>query len=108
MSTSRYNQTATLFTAGPLAGQVLVAGGCGTVWTPLASAELYNPRTGVWTPTSPMTAGRNYPAATLLATGQVLVAGGSEQRLLCAPRRVPDLRSEHRHVDAYRQYVHRA
>ena len=31
MSTSRYNQTATLFTAGPLAGQVLVAGGCGAV-----------------------------------------------------------------------------
>jgi len=80
MHEPRDAQTATLLPTG----QVLVAGGvsagtCGkgpTCSTLLASAELYNPRTGAWTLTHPMRAARDRHTATLLATGQVLVAGG--------------------------------
>jgi hypothetical protein len=61
-------------------GQVLVAGGinatlgqCGT----LASAELYNPATGVWTATGSMTTGRYDFVLMLLPNGEVLAAGGT-------------------------------
>jgi len=80
MHVPRDAQTATLLPSG----QVLVAGGvsagtCGagpTCAALLASAELYDPRTGTWTLTHPMRAARDRHTATLLATGQVLVAGG--------------------------------
>jgi hypothetical protein len=59
---------------------VLVAGGQGNGNNlTLASAELYNPRSGTWTPTGSMTTGRTWHTATLLGTGQVLVAGGVRQ-----------------------------
>jgi hypothetical protein len=61
-------------------GQVLVAGGinstlpmCGT----LASAELYDPSNGTWTPTGGMTTGRYSFTLTLLPNGEVLAAGGT-------------------------------
>jgi len=61
-------------------GQVLVAGGinstlpmCGT----LASAELYDPSNGTWTPTGGMTTGRYSFTLTLLPNGEVLAAGGA-------------------------------
>ena len=77
MITARQNQTATLLQNG----QVLVAGGGGTCVNgscpTLSSAELYNPATGVWTPTGSMTVARYGPTATLLPDGQVLVAGGA-------------------------------
>ena len=77
MITARQNQTATLLPNG----QVLVAGGGGTCVNgscpTLSSAELYNPATGVWTPTGSMTVARYGPTATLLPDGQVLVAGGA-------------------------------
>lgn len=80
MHEPRDAQTATLLPSG----QVLVAGGvsagsCGagpTCSTLLASAELYDPRTGAWALTHPMHAARDRHTATLLATGQVLVTGG--------------------------------
>jgi hypothetical protein len=60
--------------------QVLVAGGinsslpmCGT----LASAELYDPSNGTWTPTGSMTTGRYSFTLTLLPNGEVLAAGGT-------------------------------
>ena len=56
-------------------GQVLVAGGHGN--SPLASAELYSPRTGQWTLTGSMHLARGEQTTTLLANGEVLVAGGS-------------------------------
>jgi hypothetical protein len=57
---------------------VLVAGGRGglqfaTFW---ASAELYDPASGIFAPTGSMTAGRFAHSATLLQNGTVLVAGG--------------------------------
>jgi N-acetylneuraminic acid mutarotase len=74
LHTPRYTHTATLLPNG----QVLVAGGQSTNVYPniTASAEIYNPATGLWTAINPMLIQRNSHTATLLPNGQVLVAGG--------------------------------
>lgn len=74
MSISRTFHTATLLPTG----QVLVAGGLTIVngqETVVASAELYTPATGSWSPTGAMSTSREFHTATLLQNGQVLVAG---------------------------------
>lgn len=76
LTTSRANQTATLLQNGT----VLVAGGLGAgndMSVSLASAEIYNPATGTWTPTGSLTTPRYGHTATLLPNGTVLVAGGN-------------------------------
>lgn len=76
MTTARSGHGAVLLPSG----EVLVAGGinssagpCGT----LASAELFNPATGTWSPTGSMTSGRYDFVLTLLPNGEVLAAGGT-------------------------------
>jgi Kelch motif len=71
MNTTRTAHSATLLPNG----QVLVAGGAGSVGG-LTSAELYNPATGKWTFTGSMATGRYAHTAVLLPSGEVLVAGG--------------------------------
>ena len=77
MSVARASHTATLLASGA----VLVAGGvtepAGAAFG--ASAELFDPETGTWTPLPPMHAARSRHTATLLESGAVLVAGGVDE-----------------------------
>ena len=68
----RLGHTATLLKNG----KVLVVGGADNNGTPLASAELYDPKSGTWADTAPLKTPRLDHSATLLADGRVLVAGG--------------------------------
>src|SRR5262245_23363606 len=78
--TPRASHTATLLPNGTL----LVAGGIRATPLPTtppvdtveASAEIYDPGTGHWTPTGSMGQPRQIHTATLLPSGKVLVAGG--------------------------------
>jgi uncharacterized protein (TIGR03382 family) len=71
MAQAHTNHTATLLPDG----KVLVAGGR-DVGGPLVSAEVYDPATGGWTPTTELPANRSNHTATLLPGGMVLIAGG--------------------------------
>ncbi len=75
LNTQRHGHTATLLPNG----KVLVAGGSqeffASVYS-LASAELYDPATGTWSPTGSLATDRFFHTAALLPNGRVLVAGG--------------------------------
>jgi N-acetylneuraminic acid mutarotase len=61
-------------------GRVLAVGGGvegGPDWNSTASAELFDPKRGVWTLTAHLSVARARHTATLLADGEVLVAGGA-------------------------------
>ncbi|AUX36122.1 hypothetical protein SOCE836_083280 [Sorangium cellulosum] len=86
MSAGRHRHAATLLDDG----RVLVTGGAEIYWGEeeeeeeeearegeFASAEIYDPVSGSWALTAPMSFGRSQHTATLLVDGRVLVAGGS-------------------------------
>lgn len=77
LNTARANHTATLLRTGPRAGQVLVAGGSSSASATTVSVERYDPATGTWTEAGSLNTARASHTATLLRTGQVLVAGGA-------------------------------
>src|SRR5882724_3070521 len=75
MSTPREGHTATLL----LSGQVLITGGVDPTrrGSPaVATAELFDPDTGMFVPTGDLTTRRASYSATLLPDGLVLIAGG--------------------------------
>jgi uncharacterized delta-60 repeat protein len=74
LAAARYRHTATLLPNG----KVLVAGGSNGTFTThtLASAELYDPATGTWSGTTPMSRPHEFHSATLLPQGKVLVGCG--------------------------------
>ena len=76
LSEQRYGKTATLLSDG----RVLVTGGydCTSAGQEgiSASAEIYDPATGTFTPTGSMKVGREFHTATLLDDGRVLITGG--------------------------------
>src|SRR5436190_7951827 len=71
LAVARVYHTATLLPNG----KVLVTGGYDGN-NAFATAELYDPATGTWTPTGSLTVARFRHKATLLPNGQVLVSGG--------------------------------
>ena len=78
MATARGFDTATRLADG----RVLFVGGNPKTWDfsgPfLASAELYDPKTGTFSPTGPLATARNLHTATLLLDGRVLIVGGND------------------------------
>ena len=77
MAIPRVLHTATLLETGVDAGEVLVTGGENAPSRSVASAELYDPDTGTWSPTGGMAANRAGHTATLLPSGKVLIVGGN-------------------------------
>lgn len=80
MAVARAFHTATLLSDG----RVLITGGNAGTWSYdgpfLASAEIYNPKTGTFSPTGSMATPRAWHTASRLADGRVLVAGGENAR----------------------------
>jgi hypothetical protein len=74
LQTPRVSHTATLLSNG----MVLIAGGVNILngFSVLATAELYDPATGIFTPTGSLNTARLNHTATLLNNGMVLIAGG--------------------------------
>ena len=57
----------------------MLAGGNDAEYRPLASSDLFDPKTGRFSPTGSMHDARTWYTASLLADGRVLVAGGDSE-----------------------------
>jgi len=74
MISARVGHSVTRIGAGVL---ILIAGGQDDAGNYLATAEIYNPATGIFTPTGNLITARAGHTATSLLNGQVLIAGGT-------------------------------
>jgi len=80
LSTARSAQTATALgdqVSGGSDRRVLAVGGIGSDGSRLATAELYDPSSGVWINAGALAFGRSSHSAALLPNGVVLVTGGA-------------------------------
>jgi uncharacterized protein YjdB len=76
LNVARFNHSATLLTNG----QVLLTGGyssCATTCTSETTAELYDPSSGTFASTQALTTARSGQTATLVPSGDVVIAGGT-------------------------------
>ena len=76
LGTARYGHTSTLLQSGAVLAAGGQGGGGGSAYIYLSSAELYDPAAATWKDTGSLVNPRAGHTATLLAGGQVLVAGG--------------------------------
>ena len=92
MTSARMHHTATLL----LSGKVLLAGGWSSysLITSVASAELYDPETNLFTSVGSMSIPRNRHKSTLLPDGKVLISGGSKHQFSVSSLEVFDPASE--------------
>ncbi len=102
-----YGATATLLGTG----QVLLAGGYRDEpakelpvhdnYTVYASAETYDPTSGLWTAVAPMLHPRTQQAATAMANGSALIAGGEEALISPGSQTESDVQSSAESFDPY-------
>jgi N-acetylneuraminic acid mutarotase len=85
LTTARYYHTATLLTNG----KVLVAGGEDLAGE-IATAEIYDPATNLWSPAGTLVTPRHRHTVTLLPNGKVLIVGGSALGQLLASSELYD------------------
>jgi len=77
MSAARYRHTATLLADG----RVFIAGAAAVPPAALATTEIYDPGTGLFTSTATMSTARQEHRANLLPDGRVLITGGRDDLL---------------------------
>jgi hypothetical protein len=80
MVARRAMHTATLITTGPLAGDVLIVGGCcDQNERGLKTSELYDPKSKTFKATGSLQVGRMDQTATVLEDGRILIVGGTDR-----------------------------
>ena len=102
-----YGATATLLGTG----QVLLAGGYHDEpakeppvhdnYTVFRERRTYDPTSGMWTPVAPMLHPRTQQAATAMANGSALIAGGEEELILPGSLTESDVQSSAETFDPY-------
>ncbi len=107
LTVPRQQHTATLLDDG----RVLVTGGYGSdpFVAGLATAEIYDPSNGTFTPTAEgMGSGRGQHTAMLLGNGSVLIAGGFLTASGQAVASAENIRPLHRHLHSHRRHERRS
>lgn len=86
MNEARYGCTATTLPDGT----VLIAGGNDSSGDGIDTAEIYNPASGTFSYTGDMISARSFHSALLLASGEVLIAGGQNGTTLLSSAELYD------------------